>query len=187
MELKIIATGWISFRSACAFAYVWAGIPLKNVWLIFCKSKTNDKLRKAEHMHIAVVFFFIRFFLMWPIFKLFIEFAILLLHCSVLYFGCLTARYVWGLISLTRDAPLALEGKIVTTGPPGKSLELGLTECLHLYHRICCVWCDVRLMWLTKMKPEWLWYHLEGKESVDSYMDLILILIVVGDLLRWNR
>ena len=37
------------------------------------------------------------------------------------------------LISLTRDAPW-LEGKILTTGPPGKSLELGLTECLYLYH-----------------------------------------------------
>ena len=57
MELKIIATGWISFRSVCAFAYLWAGIPLKNVWFIFCKSKINGKLRKAEHMHIGVVFF----------------------------------------------------------------------------------------------------------------------------------
>ena len=40
------------------------------------------------------VFFFIRFFLIWTIFKLFIEFVTLLLHYSVLYLGFLTTRYV---------------------------------------------------------------------------------------------
>lgn len=40
----------------------------------------------------------------------------------------------------------------------------------------------MRLIILSKMKSERLWYHLKGKESLDSYMGLILPLRVTVEL-----
>ena len=59
---------------------------------------------------------------MWTILKVFIEFVTILLLFYVLYFWL---RGVWDLSSLTRDPTCtpALEGKVLTTGPPGKSLR----------------------------------------------------------------
>ena len=70
------------------------------------------------------LFFF--FFLMWTIFKVFIEFVIILLLFYVLVF------WPWGMWDLStptgiEPVPPALEGKVSTTGPPGKSLPCLLT------------------------------------------------------------
>ena len=66
-------------------------------------------------------FFSFFFFLMWTIFKVFIEFVRILLWLYVLVFW---SQGMWHLISLTRDrtAPPALQDKVLTIGPPGKSL-----------------------------------------------------------------
>ena len=59
---------------------------------------------------------------MWTIFKDFIEFITILLLFYLLVFWW---RDMWDLISPTRNqtTSLALEGKFLTTGPPGKSLS----------------------------------------------------------------
>ena len=60
---------------------------------------------------------------MWTIFKLFIEFVTILLLCHVLVFW---PRGLWDSQRLDRGSNLdptpALEGEVLTTGPPGKSL-----------------------------------------------------------------
>ena len=60
---------------------------------------------------------------MWTIFKVFIEFVtvLLLLIFMFWFFG----REAYGILAPqpgVEPAPLALEGKVLTTGPPGKSL-----------------------------------------------------------------
>ena len=59
-----------------------------------------------------LLFFFLRFFLMWTIFKVFIEFVTILLLFYVLVFW---PRGMWDLSSPTK------EGGVLTTGTPGKS------------------------------------------------------------------
>ena len=51
---------------------------------------------------------------MWTIFKVFIEFVTILFLFYVFW-----PRGMWDLIE---PASLALEGEVLTTGPPGKSL-----------------------------------------------------------------
>jgi len=58
------------------------------------------------------------FFLTWTIFKVFIEFLTILF----MFFGC-KACGILTPHSGIKPVPLALEGEISTTGPPGKSLE----------------------------------------------------------------
>ena len=67
-------------------------------------------------------FFRFLFFLVWAIFKVFIEFVTILLLFYVLGFW---PRGMWDLSFPTRDgtAPPALEGDVLTTGPPGKSSQ----------------------------------------------------------------
>ena len=62
------------------------------------------------------------FFLVWAIFKVFIELVTILLLFYVLGFW---PRGMWDLSSRTKDgtAPPALEGDILTTGPPVKSSQ----------------------------------------------------------------
>ena len=58
------------------------------------------------------------FFLMWTIFKVFIDFVIILFLFMFWFLGS-------GILALRpgiEPAPLALEGEVLTTGPPGKSL-----------------------------------------------------------------
>ena len=62
--------------------------------------------------------FFRFFFFMWTIFKVFIEFLIILLLIYVLFFWPSSAS--WPRIELT---PPVLKGKVLTTGPSGKSLN----------------------------------------------------------------
>ena len=61
-------------------------------------------------------------FLMWTIFKVFIEFVTILLPFYVLVFG----PKACGILALRpgiEPAPPALEGEILTRGPPGRSLR----------------------------------------------------------------
>ena len=66
-------------------------------------------------------FFF--FFLMWTIFKVFIKLVTILLLFYVLGFW----REAYGILAprpVIEPTPPALEGKVLTTGPPGKSWGL---------------------------------------------------------------
>ena len=69
---------------------------------------------------IALHFFIFRiFFLMWAILKVFIECVTILLLFYVFVF---CSQGMWDLSSPTIEtAPPALEGKILTSGPPEKS------------------------------------------------------------------
>ena len=60
------------------------------------------------------------FFLMWTIFKVFIEFATMLL---LFYILVLWLRGMWDLSSPTRDRTRtpAMEGEVLSTGPPRRS------------------------------------------------------------------
>ena len=64
-------------------------------------------------------YFILLIFLMWAIFKVFIEFVTILLF----FFFFFWLWGIWGLRSLARNwqASPALEGKVLTTGLPGKS------------------------------------------------------------------
>ena len=75
----------------------------------------------------VALFFFIKTFLMWIIFKVFIELLTVLLLVYVWFFW---SRGMWNLSSLTglKPAPSALEGEVLTTGPPGKS-QMWLFKC----------------------------------------------------------
>ena len=61
------------------------------------------------------------FFLMWTIFKVFIEFVIIFLLCYVLAFWprCM----ILGPWPGTEPTPPALQGEVFATRPPGKSLK----------------------------------------------------------------
>ena len=59
------------------------------------------------------------FFLMWTIFKVFIDFVTILLLFCVLFFGC-QACEILAPQPRIELSPLALKGEIVTTGPSGK-------------------------------------------------------------------
>ena len=58
--------------------------------------------------------------LMWTIFKVFIEFVTIFLLFYVLVFGCETCGILAPQPGIELTPP-ALEGKVLTTGPPGKS------------------------------------------------------------------
>ena len=66
---------------------------------------------------------FVFVFLMWLICKVLIEFVTISLLFYVFVFWL---QGMWDLNSLTRDQPRtsALKGKVLTTGPPGKSLDI---------------------------------------------------------------
>ena len=60
---------------------------------------------------------------MWTIFKVFIEFVTILLLFSVFwFFGCKACGILAPQPGIEPALP-ALEGEVLTTGPPGKSLE----------------------------------------------------------------
>ena len=67
-------------------------------------------------------FFFLRFFLffMWTTFKVFVEFVTVLILFYVLVFLAMRHLGSW----LPEPAPSALEGKVLTTGSPGRSKDL---------------------------------------------------------------
>ena len=69
--------------------------------------------------------FFLRFFLMWTIFKVSVQFITILI---LLFMFCFFLSWSWGMLDLvTRPGielmPPRLEGKVLTTGEPGKFQE----------------------------------------------------------------
>ena len=69
---------------------------------------------------------------MWTIFKVFIEFVTRLLLFYALVFW---PRAMWDLNSLPgiEPSPPALEGKVLTTGPPGKSPFLTVLRLFSIF------------------------------------------------------
>ena len=80
-------------------------------------------LYKYSHVYmtISILFFKVCLFLIWTIFKVFIEFVTILLLFYVLAFW---PPVMWNQSQLpgTEPASPALEGEVLTTRPPGKSL-----------------------------------------------------------------
>ena len=66
------------------------------------------------------------FFLTWTIFKVFIEFLTILLLFYVLVYGPEACGILTPQPRIELSFP-ALEGRVLTTGPPGKSLYLSLS------------------------------------------------------------
>ena len=59
---------------------------------------------------------------MWTIFKVFIEFFFFFLQYCFCFMFCLFGCQAWGILDPQpgiEPVPPALEGKILTTGPPG--------------------------------------------------------------------
>jgi len=80
------------------------------------------------------IFYFLKDFLIWTIFKVLIEFATILLLFYVLVFW---TQGMWDLSSPQgiEPKPPALEGKVLPTGPPGKSLNISFSsKCLSKYN-----------------------------------------------------
>ena len=65
--------------------------------------------------------FFFKDFLMWTIFKVFIQFVTILLIFMLWFYGH-KACGILAAWSGSKPLPPVLEGKVLTTGPPGKSL-----------------------------------------------------------------
>ena len=89
-------------------------------------------------------FFFFKIFLMWTIFKVFIEFVTTLLLFYVLVYG----HEACGILAPRpgiEPTPPALEGKVLTTEPPGKSLDLHSWACEPVFlqgkHQEMDRWC----------------------------------------------
>ena len=85
---------------------------------------------------LTTITMFLKIFLMWTIFKVFIEFVTVLLLFYVLvffsffssssfffFFGCEACGILAPRPGIVSATP-ALEGEVLTTGPPGKSLQL---------------------------------------------------------------
>ena len=87
------------------------------------------------------------FFLMWTIFKVLIEFVTILLLFYILVLG----HKVCGIFAPwagIKPTPLALEGKVMTTGLPGKSYVVWLLDSCLLSHSFHGSWVQVWLRWV---------------------------------------
>ena len=82
----------------------------------------NCYLHTYLHTSLSIVGLLVLFldFFMWTIFKVFIEFATILLLFFILFFGCEACGILAPQPGM-EPAPPALEGKVLTTGPPAKS------------------------------------------------------------------
>ena len=81
-------------------------------------------VRNKFGLGVVRVFFFFSFldvFLMWTIFKVFIEFVSILLLFHIFIFGCKACGILAPGQGIEPISP-TLEGGFLTTGPPGKSL-----------------------------------------------------------------
>ena len=90
----------------------------------FLRKGEIRKHGKEVVTHWQFIYFFKDFFLMWTIFKVFIDFVtILLLFCILV----LWLQGMWNLICLIRDRIMSptLESKVLTTGLPGKFPPIG--------------------------------------------------------------
>ena len=93
-------------------------------------------------------FFFYKVFFMWSIFKVFIDFVIILL---LLFMFWSAGREACGISvpqPAIKPAPPVLEGDVLTTGPPGKSL--------HLFSRtVLCLFLSLSLSLFTETLRTW--------------------------------
>ena len=71
---------------------------------------------------ISRMFFFLRFFFMWAIFKVFIEFVtIMFLFCVLFFFGHEACGILVPQLGIQPISPFI---EVLTTEPPGKSLNI---------------------------------------------------------------
>ena len=86
------------------------------------EKRDGERARRRDTGHWRAVIFF--FFLMWTISKTFIEFVTILL---LFYLFGSFGHEAYGISAPcqgTEPTSPTLEGKVLTTGPPGKSQEL---------------------------------------------------------------
>ena len=93
---------------------------------------------------------------MWTFLKVFIEFVTILFLFSVLIFDCEAYRILASLPGI-ECAPPALEGKVFTTGPPGKSL-------VHIFKRSFCLLLENGLQ-RTRENKETSWEDSSGRRQ----------------------
>ena len=99
-----------------------------SVSFLYFQNKVQKRLFIFFEDFLMPIFIFI--FLM-PIFKVFIEFVkILLLFYVLIFFGCEACGIITSWPGI-RPVPLALEGEVLTTGPPGKSWGYSFIKCPH--------------------------------------------------------
>ena len=80
-------------------------------------------MKSGRPIPLTLFFYFLKTFLMWTILKVFIEFVTILLLLYVLvFFGCEACEAFGAPQPGIELACPALEGKVLTTGLPGKSL-----------------------------------------------------------------
>ena len=117
------------------------------------------------------------FFLLWPIFKVFIEFVTILLLYLLSFFCCKSCRTLapW---PGSEPAPPALRGEVLNTEPLKKSLHKGLNEdALSEAVCFCCLIKSPDSWWETQdgeenriepWQPSILWYNF-----IDSFTTLL--------------
>ena len=147
------------------FFFFWRGV-LILAWPVFCVSWKGHWARLFPYMVFAwdrlfsrvcgILFifkFFFFFFLKWIIFKILIEFVTVLL---LFYVSGFWQQGMWDLSFLTRDwtwTP-ALEGEVLTTGLPGKSLEFFIFKKGIWRSMVCGHSCSSLGIWLH-LQPLW--------------------------------
>ena len=102
--------------------------------IFFCVVNSFGSLVKSMDPSFYFIFYFLKDFLIWTIFKVLIEFATILLLFYVLVFW---TQGMWDLSSPQgiEPKPPALEGKVLTIGLLGKSLNISfLSKCLSKYN-----------------------------------------------------
>ena len=85
----------------------------------------HSRISFRGNIEVSAPVLFLRLFWYGPFFKVFIEFVTILLLFYVLAFGCEACGVLVSQAGIEPTLP-ALEGKVLTTGPPGKS------PCKHL-------------------------------------------------------
>ena len=98
---------------------------VKSMWqtLLNCHFFFSSPKATTEYLPgFAFIYCFKEFFLMWTIFKVFIEFFTVLLMFYVFGFFGHEAGGILAPQPGIKPSPSAVESNILTTGPPGKSL-----------------------------------------------------------------
>ena len=147
-QWRLSEKAWEKFARICEFQEVWI---------------RKKILIRERCVFLWFFFFFWRgvlfifklffFFLKWTILKIFIEFVTVLL---LFYVSGFWQQGMWDLSFLTRDwtwTP-ALEGKVLTAGLPGKSLEFFIFKKGIWRSMVCGHSCSSLGIWLH-LQPLW--------------------------------
>ena len=131
---------------------------------------------------------------MWTTFKVFIEFVTNILFFMFWFFGC-EARGIlapWPGIKL---ASPALEGKVLTTGPPGKSHQsvfnshlIWLYSSIYTFHYSPGFLCSSQSPWLKTLCPDCLMLECPRAlpwaiVSIYSHTEMIALNIIYMQLI----